>query len=218
MNITAAIPVIILGAGGHAKVIAESLKRSGHEVLGLITPEIKEDSRVFGHRVLGDDRVITAYSPDEVVLANGIGALPRHDLRWRLAATMRNLGYTFTTIIHPSAIIASDVELSEGVQVMARSVIQPGTRIGSDSIINTGALVDHDCRIGKNCHLAPGVVLSGGVHADDGAHIGTGTSVIQNISIGKNSIVAAASALYEDIPDGVTFTQTRHPTIELIET
>lgn len=217
MNIASTKSVIILGAGGHAKVIAETLNQSGLKVLGIVAPDIEPGKIVFGSRVLGDDDLISTYSPDDVVLANGIGALPRHNLRWRLASTMRNKGYTFITIIHPSAVIAGDVDLSEGVHVMAGSVIQPGTRIGLDSIINTGVLIDHDCRVGKNCHLAPGVVFSGGVRVDDGTHIGTGSSVIQNIFIGKNSIVAAASAIYKDVPAGVTFMQVHHPRLELIE-
>jgi len=207
-------PVIVLGAGGHAKVVAEALIQSGHEILGFVTPDLEPGTVLFGHSVLGDDDVITAFSPDNIMLANGIGALPYQNLRWRLASKMRKQRYNFLTIIHPLAIIASDVVLNDGVQVMAGSVIQPGTKIGQDSIINTGVLLDHDCNIEKNCHLAPGVVCSGGVHVGKSSHLGTGTIVIQSISIGENSIVAAGSVIYKDVLRDVVFMQMHKSKLE----
>jgi len=202
-------PVIILGAGGHAKVIVETLVQLGRDILGFITPDKKFGDQFCGFSVLGDDSCINTFSPDDIVLVNGIGVLPRNSQRWVVAKKMRKQGYMFSTLIHPSAVIASDVELSEGVQIMAGSVLQPGVRIGVDSIINTGVLIDHDCSIAENCHLAPGVVCSGSVDVGSGSHVGTGVSVIQSISIGKNSVVAAGSVVYKDIPSNVVFKQAR---------
>ena len=209
MNNPSARPVIILGAGGHAKVIAEALIRLGNVILGFVTPDKEPIAPFLGIKVIGDDSIVSTFSPDDVVLANGIGALPYQKLRWDLASRMRKLGYSFMTIAHPSAIIARDVVLAEGVQVMAGSVIQPGTQISRDCIINTGVLIDHDCIIEESCHLAPGVVFSGGVNVGEGTHIGVGTSVIQNISIGKNSVIAAGSLLFKDVPSEVIFMQKR---------
>ena len=206
-------PVIILGAGGHAKVIADALLQSGHKILGFVIPDKKQETSFYGFSVLSDDDIDT-FQPDSVVLANGIGALPYQGKRRALAARMRDQGYTFTTIIHPSAVVASDVELAEGVQVMAGSVIQSGTKIGIDSIINTGVLLDHDCKIAERCHLAPGVVCSGGVNIGEGTHVGTGVLVIQNISIGKNSVVAAGSVIYKNVLSNETFIQVRHRRVE----
>ncbi len=214
MNNPSPKPVIVLGAGGHAKVVAEALIQSGHEILGFVTPDLEPGTVLFGHSVLGDDDVINEFSPDNVMLANGVGALPYQNLRWRLASKMRKQRYKFLTIIHPLAIIASDVVLNEGVQVMAGSVVQPGTQIGQDSIINTGVLLDHDCSIGRNCHLAPGVACSGGVHVGKDSHLGTGTIVIQNISIGENSIVAAGSVIYKNVLRDVVFMQTHQSKLE----
>jgi len=202
-------PTVILGSGGHAKVVAEALIQSGHEILGFLTPEKKPGTEFYGFNILGDDEVIKAFSPDEVVLANGVGLMPRQSLRWRLANHMRELGFSFATVVHPSATLASDVELAEGAQIMMRSILQAGVKIGRDSIINSGALLDHDCSIAENCHLAPGVVCSGGVEVSAGAFVGAGTIITQNISVGRNAIVAAGSTIYSDVPTDVTFMQTR---------
>lgn len=207
MKFKTKLPVIILGAGGHAKVVADVLVLSGYKVLGLISPDEKKGSFCFGIKVLGDDEVILTYGADEVLLANGIGSLPNVNLRWDLAKRFRDKNYRFVNVIHPSAIISEDVKLEEGVQIMAGSVIQPGTYIGKDTIINTAANVDHDCQISQNCHISPGVTLSGNVKIKDGTHLGTGTVVIQNIEVGKNCIIAAGSVIYKNIDDNITFIQ-----------
>jgi len=200
-------PVIILGAGGHAKVVAEALSLSGHKILGVVSPGEVKGTRCFGIKVLGNDDVIDSYSSKEILLANGVGSLPGENLRWELAMKFRDKGYEFVNVIHPSAIIAKKVDFEEGVQIMAGSVIQPNVHIGQDSIINTGSKVDHDSFVGKNCHLSPSVTLSGGVFINNSTHIGTGSIVIQNISIGSNCIIAAGSVIYKDICEGTTLIQ-----------
>ena len=199
--------IMIVGSGGHAKVVADMVKLSGYKLLGFTTPDLKSGTKFCDNLVLGRDSVIKNYSVDEVKLVNGVGSMPRQDVRRKLASTMREKGYSFITVVHPRAVIALDVELSEGVQVMAGAVIQSGAKIGQDSIINTGSLIDHDCEIGANCHLAPGVTCSGNVNIGQGVHVGTGSSIIQGISIGKNSVIAAGSVIFHDVPDNVTVMQ-----------
>lgn len=207
-------PVIILGAGGHATVVADALRQSGRKIIGLLTPDAKPGAELCGSIVLGDDQALDEYSPDAIELANGIGAMPGNNARWHQSAQMRELGYRFISVIHPSAVIAEGVALAEGVQIMAGAVIQPGVGIGRDSIINTGVLLDHDCVIGGSCHIAPGAVCSGGVRMGDGVHLGTGSVIIQGISIGLGSVVAAGSVVYRDISDNTTFIQKRKNVIE----
>ncbi len=202
-------PLILLGAGGHAKVVVEALRQSGRTILGLADPGKPSGVPVFGVTVLGEDHIISSYPPETIELVNGLGAMPGRYLRQEISHRMRQRGYRFATVRHPSAVVADDVELAEGVQVMAGAVIQPGVEIGTDTIINTGVCVDHDCRIAANCHLAPGVMLSGGVIIDENVHLGTGTSVVQNITIGSGAIIAAGSVLYKDISQGVKYIQLR---------
>ena len=202
-------PVIIMGAGGHTKVLVEVLKLSGGHIIGLVAPNIMPGSSCFGVTVLGEDDALAMYSPDDVELVNGIGALPGRWKRWKVAARMRRKGFRFSQAIHPSAIISTDAVLGEGVQIMAGVVIQPGVQVGQDCILNTGVLVDHDCKIDNACHLAPGVTLSGNVEIGGYTHLGTNTSAIHGILIGAHSVVAAGSVVYEDIPDNVIFVQRR---------
>ena len=212
------IPIIILGAGGHAKVIAEALIQAGFKVKGLTSPDKSRNVTFFGLKVLGTDEILSNFSPSEVMLANGIGTLPGGKLRWKLAKRMRENGFVFTQVIHPSSVVALDVELAEGVQIMAGSVIQTNVRIGQDSIINTGTLIDHDCQIAENCHIAPGVVCSGGVKIGKGTHLGTGTTVIQNISIGRNTVIGAGTTIYKNVAANTKFVQSLQSKTKLVET
>ena len=130
------MPVIILGTGGHSKVIVDMLIKSEIEILGFVTLDKQLGDSFCGYKVLGDDSAIANFLPNDVALVNGIGALPQQKHRWMVATKMRDMGYSFMTIVHSSAIIASSVKLGEGVQVMAGSVIQPDVYVGNDSIIN----------------------------------------------------------------------------------
>ena len=202
-------PIIIIGAGGHAKVVASVLKLSGRTILGFVAPDLKKGSDLFGKKILGDDEEVNRYKSDEIELANGIGSISGKDERWKLIDKIRKQGYKFSTIIHPNSLISSDVYLDEGVQIMAGVIIQPGAKIGRNCIINTGAIIDHDCKISENCQIAPGVILNGGVTVGKNTHIGTGSSVIESISIGSNSLIAAGSVIYKDVPDNTTLIQVR---------
>lgn len=209
-------PIIVLGSGGHAKVLIEALRQSGREIVGLTDPIKSGASEYFGVKVLGDDDMVFNYSPDEVVLVNGIGAIPGNNSRRSLNNRMEEKGFLFTQVIHPSAVLASDVKIDGGTQIMAGVVIQAGVSIGRSCIINTGSIVDHDCVIHDDCHIAPGVTLSGNVVVNNGTHIGTGTSVIQDISIGNNCIIAAGSIIHKGIPANTKFIQLREEQVENI--
>ena len=193
-------PVIIIGAGGHAKVIADMARLSGMEILGFVAPNIEAEVNFCGSKVLGNDSIIGSYSPDQINLINGIGALPGKDLRQEVSNRMREQGYSFATVVHPNAIISTDVELDEGVQVMAGAIIQTSVKIGMDTIVNTGAIIDHDCYIEENCHIAPGSVLSGGVVVKNGSYIGSGAKIIQCITINDGCTIAAGTTVYANVP------------------
>lgn len=203
-------PILLLGAGGHAKVVFEALRCSGRTVSGVISPDYLMKTAAFGVPVLGDDESVYKFSPLHVQLVNGIGALPGFAKRWQLGEIYRTRGYRFFTVVHPSAVIACDAVLEEGVQIMAGAVIQPGVVIGRDTIINTRAAIDHDCTIGPNSHIAPGVVLSGGITIGAGCHIGTGASLVQGVSIGEGAVISAGAIVYRNVPPGKMLVQKRN--------
>lgn len=195
-------PVIIIGAGGHAKVLADCLRLQGIPVLGALDKTISPGSETSDLPILGDDNAICAYPCESVELVNGLGSVGDTSLRKNIFDRFKQQGYTFRPVIHPSAIIARDCLLEEGVQVMAGAVVNIGAKIAADSIINTGAIIDHECNIGRHVHIAPGTTLSGGVRVADDVHIGTGATVIQGIRIGAGALVGAGAVVIRNVDAG----------------
>ena len=194
------LPFLIIGAGGHAKVVLDLLLALGHTVAGMLEVDPKSVGRqILGHAVLAEGAALADYPPGSVVLANGVGGIGVTGPRHRVFDTMTAKGYFFPALVHPSAIIARDVVVGDGAQVMAGAIIQTGARIGRNAIINTRAAIDHDCVISEHCHMAPGAVLSGDVHLGQGAHVGVGAVVIQGIRIGADACVGAGAAVIRDV-------------------
>lgn len=199
----AAQTVIVIGAGGHARVLLDVLGRCGVAVAGLTDADTGKHGKLLaGVRILGGDKVLDQHPPASTVLVNAMGSTKSMSLRQEVFERLRAGGYGFLTLVHPSAVIAPDAVLGEGVQVMAGAIIQPGAKIGANSILNTGAHVDHDCQIGAHVHLSPGVTLSGTVTVGDGTHIGTAATVVQGLRIGRGCFVAAGAVVTRDLADG----------------
>lgn len=198
------LPVIVLGSGGHSKVLIETLKEQNVKIVGATDPKSdKHGQMVYGVDIIGDDDTVFNYAPENILLVNGLGSIGSTCYRTELFARFTKVGYKFASVIHGSAIVSAGAQLGDGVQVMAGAIIQTGALIGNNSIINTKASVDHDCHIERNVHIAPGATLSGGVYISEDVHLGAGVVVIQGIKIGKNSIIGAGSLVICDIPEGV---------------
>ena len=192
--------IIIIGAGGHAKVIAEIFSLTAkYEVIGLLDHALV-GKKIGGFPVLGGDELLPRLRADGVSVAfvavGGAGNnLPRMKIFERVSA----LGFTFANAIHPSAILSDSVHLGQGIAVMARVVINPDTKIGDNVIINTGAIVEHDCKIESHAHISPGAVLCGEVCVESAAHIGAGATIRQNIRIGECAVVGAGAVVVKDV-------------------
>jgi UDP-perosamine 4-acetyltransferase len=195
-------PVIVIGAGGHAKVVIDTLKQGGINIEGAVDADSdRHGQTILGVPILGDDEIVFKYEKDSIVLINGVGSTNIADHRKNIYQRFLTAGYSFQRLIHPSAILGHEIDFSEGVHVMAGVVIQPGCTIGSNTIINTRASIDHDCSIGAHCHIAPGVVLGGGIKIGDGCHIGAGATIIQSIVIGSSVLVGAGATVLSNIAD-----------------
>ena len=194
--------VIILGGGGHASVVTDVLLRQEYEVIGFLDKD-PDKQELCGLKRLGDDTSssLVAFPPEEVVLANGFGSVGNNRVRKTHYQQWKASGYHFLVVRHPESSVARTVELSEGVQLMAGSVIQPSVVIGENSIVNTRAVIEHDCKIGRHVHIATGAILSGDVSVGSNAHVGAGAVVIQGVRIGKGSVVGAGSVVVRDVPD-----------------
>lgn len=203
---TAMLPLVLIGAGGHARVLAALACAAGRKVLGVCDPVLAADavSHWEGLDVLGDDSALDRLPPDSVALMLGIGQLVTGTLRERLYDSWCARGYCFPPLVHPTAWVAPGVALGDGVQVMAGVVIQPGCEIGANSIVNTRVCIDHDCRIGRNVHVAPGATLCGSITVEDGAFIGAGATVIQGLRVGGRAVIGAGATLVRDLEPTTT--------------
>jgi UDP-perosamine 4-acetyltransferase len=196
---TLELPVIVIGGGGHAKVLVSTLLLCRRNILGFVDLNPTAPP-LLGIRCLGSDAAVLHYAPGDVRLVNGVGSVGSTASHKDIYDRFTHEGYCFAAVIHPSAIVAPEVQIEDGVQIMAGAILQSGSSIGSNAIVNTGAVIDHDCVVGAHAHIAPGAVLSGGVRVDSGAHIGTGACIIQGVSIGAGSVVGAGAVVIRDVP------------------
>jgi len=194
-------PLILLGAGGHAKVLLSLLNVLHYDIIGVCDPELIKSGVVNwrGVPVLGDDSVIEKYSPSDIGMVNGIGQRVGDSTRSKIFQCFKDRGYDFPVLVHPTAYVDNDVLLAEGVQVMAGVIIQPGVSVGENSIINTKASVDHDCTISSDVHIAPGAILCGGVSVGIGAFVGAGAVIAQGVSIGNEAVIGAGASLVRNL-------------------
>ena len=192
------LPVIILGAGGHSRVLIDTLLLDSTEILGMTDVNL-ERQPFLGVPLLGNDLIVERYSPEKIQLINGIGSISQPYIRQKTFQKFKDLGFIFRNVIHPSSVIASDVSFGEGVQVMAGVVIQSGCTIGDNTIVNTSTSLDHECKIGTHVHLAPGVVLSGNVCVGELCHIGVGVKIVQSIRVDAGSLVKAGTIVTSNI-------------------
>lgn len=197
------LPLILLGAGGHARVLLSTLLETRKRVIGFVHKEQTHEA-LMGIPCLGGDDAISAHDPGQVLLINGIGSVGSIENRMRVYQSFRKAGYRFASVIHPSAILAPEVQLADDVQIMAGAILQTGSSVRENCIVNTGARIDHDCILEAHVHVAPGAVLSGDVHVGARAHIGAGATVIQGVQIGAGSIVGAGAVVLSDVPDSCT--------------
>ncbi|WP_433692504.1 acetyltransferase [Herbaspirillum seropedicae] len=213
--------MILLGAGGHARVVLALLRATGRQVLGVCDPTLHAEGRQTweGVPVLGDDGALARYKPTQVDLALGVGQLARSNVRARIYAARSAQGYSFPPLVHPYAWVAPDVLPPDGTQIMAGAIVQPGCTLGVNVTINTRASVDHDCKIGADVHIAPGAVLCGSVQIGNGVFIGAGAVLIQGVRVGEAAIVGAGVTLVKHLArDSVIIGPTNRQRASVVET
>ncbi len=187
-------PVILLGGGGHARVLADGLLAAGKELAGYVAPA-DQGGLLAGIRWLGDDPWLLNQPPDAYALVNGLGSVAQADPRRRLFEDFRAAGFRFAQVVHPHALVSPSAALGEGCQVLPGAIVNTGARVGENTIVNTGAVVEHDCELGDHAHIAPGSVICGDSRIGHGVHVGAGAVIIQGIEIGSGAIIAAGAVV-----------------------
>lgn len=178
--------LVLLGAGGHAKVVADILDACDRVVLATLEAESENRFNRLLHRAIcaiGDNSV------RQQVVARVSTRWP--DMVWEIA-------------LHPAATIADGVKIGSGTVIMPGVILNPGVSVDQHVIVNTGAVIDHDCEIGAFAHIGPGVACAGNVTIGERALVGVGSSIAPGMTIGSGATVGAGSVVVEDIPDGVT--------------
>lgn len=194
---------IILGGGGHAKVLIDCLitAKSARIIAALESDQSKWGSTVMGVPIIDEDVSIAALKQKSVThFAVGVGSVGDTRTRQRLFKRGCDLGLKPLIAIHPSATVAASAIIGPGCQVLAGAIINPEATLETCVLINTGAIVEHDCRIGEFAHIAPRACLCGGVSVETWAHIGAGAVIRQKIVIGKGAIVGAGAVVIKDVP------------------
>ncbi|MGR5070272.1 acetyltransferase [Vibrio alfacsensis] len=193
-------PLVIIGGGGHASVLVDILREQQRKILAVISPDDLDSRLVFdGYEHFRHDEDVFQFKPEDVLLVNGVGALPKSSLRHRLTQLYQSRGYHFETVIASSALVSKFAKIETGVQVFPNAIIQAGASIDCHTIVNTGVIVEHDCIIGQFNHLAPRATLCGQVRTALNVYIGAGATVIQNIQLADNVVVGAGAVVTKDV-------------------
>jgi UDP-perosamine 4-acetyltransferase len=192
--------VVVVGAGGHAKVCVEILQSMGERVAFCVADVDSPLRSCVGVEVLLGDACLAELA------ASGYSrlfvALGENVTRSRLASKAVSLGFELVTAISPTAVVSPSAKIGKGVVIMPTAVVNADARIDDLCIVNTGATIDHDCVLGRGVHVAPQCGLAGGVRVSDWAFLGAGTIVLPNISIGTEAVVGAGAVVVANVPDG----------------
>ena len=191
--------LLILGAGGHGRAVADLAAACGLTVAGFTEPS------GAGRDVVGTDDDLPALagrlSLDGAVVGVGATAL---GTRRALFERLSPAGLPAPPLLHPRATASPSAGLGAGTVVFAGSVVGAGVEIGANAVLYSGVVVEHDCRVGDHAWLSPGVVLSGAVTVEPGAFLGAGAVVVPGIRIGSEAVVAAGAVVVRDVPPGAT--------------
>ena len=194
--------ILLIGGGGHCHSVIDSLVQLGvYDEIGIID---NINHSYNGVSVVGKDADIERLHNcgwKEAFIT--VGSIGDTAIRRRLYGMVKGMGLHIPSIIDPTAVLARDIIVGDGVFIGKGAVINSACRIGECAIINSGAVIEHDCIIGSFVHISPGAVICGEVRIGDDTHIGAASSVRQMINIGINSLIGIGSVVVKDIPDHV---------------
>lgn len=192
---------VLVGAGGHARALWDTIKESHLFVKGCLAPSAPNEE--WGNRCpwLGTDSILNSFDTKTTKIINGLGSTASITARRRTFIQAQALGFDIITLRHASALVSKNVQFADGIQIMPGTIIQPGAKIGPNVLLNTACVIEHDCQIHAHTHIGPRAVISGGTIIEESVHVGTGAVIIQGVKIGKNSIIGAGTVVTTDIPE-----------------
>jgi UDP-perosamine 4-acetyltransferase len=195
--------LLIIGAGGHGKVVLDILRAAGnHRPVGFLDADPAQiGTRIHGLEVLGQVNLL----PKLKSKAKGaIVAIGDNRARASYGRLLRQHGFEVVNAIHPRACISPTATLGTGVVVAAGAVVGPDARLDDFVVVNTSAVVDHECHVAQAAHICPGAALAGRVSIGESAFIGLGCRIIQCLTVGRHAVVGAGAVVIADVPDYAT--------------
>ncbi|QGU94990.1 serine acetyltransferase [Clostridium bovifaecis] len=197
--------IILVGGGGHCKVIIDIIKSTmKYEIVGIV------DKKGIGEKIsdvpiIGNDDVLSElYNKGVENAFVCIGALNNMPLRDEIYYKLKRIGFKIPKLVHNRAVVSPYSEILSGTCVMPGAVINPGACIGENCIINTSCVIEHDCNIGRNTHISPKSAIAGGSIVGYNCHVGIGSAILQKVKIGNNVVIGAGAVVLNDIQDNST--------------
>lgn len=196
--------VVIVGAGGHGKVVLDVLRAEGrYRPVGFIDADPSlTDSYVGGLPVLGAANALPRLRQQRIRRA--IVAIGDNRTRLHYAGLLQEQGFELVSAVHPAAFVSPHARLGRNVVVAPKASVVTECHVADSAIINTSAVVDHECEVGEGVHVCPGALLAGRVRIGAEAFIGMGAKVIQCLAIGDGAVVGAGAVVIEDLPANAT--------------
>lgn len=202
MNAAGHPALVILGTGGHAKVVIDAGRAAGHEIAGMLAKDTGTPANPDELPILGDESRLE--DPAFLAAHEFLVAIGDQETRRRLTTELERRGATMATVLHPSCVVSASAVIGAGSVLLAGAIVNAGSRIGRAAILNTACSIDHDNKIGNGCQIGPGARLAGEVTCGGWAFVGTGAVVLPGRTVGENAVVGAGAVVTEDVPAGVT--------------
>jgi sugar O-acyltransferase (sialic acid O-acetyltransferase NeuD family) len=194
--------LIVFGAGGHGKTVAEVAAKAGWKVAGFVDddPDAQEKRSTAVH-IFGDRHWLRRSLPRGWRVALGVGD---NRARKAIAEFLHGNGIGLSTVVSPQAMVSLSCEIGAGAVIMPGAVVNAEAMVGSGAILNTSSVVEHDARVGAFAHIAPHATLGGGSQAGELTFVGMGAAVLPAIRVGRRCVLGALSLAIADVPDDVT--------------
>ncbi len=196
--------LIIFGGGGHGKTVIDLVRAMGnYRIVGIIDDHLPEGSEVMGVPVLGGSKELAEWHNRGVRLAvNAVGGIGSVSVRIKIFDILANAGFYCPTLVHPSAVVERSATLDAGVQVFAHAYVGSAARVGFGTVINTSAIVHHDCVVGQVVNLSPGATLAGNVRLENYVQIGMCATVNLQVTVGERSLLGNGCTVKANVPAG----------------
>jgi len=198
--------ILVYGAGGHAKTVAEMVLQLGDfSIVGIVDDDAAlTGEQVLGIPVLGTRAVLATVVEKGVRLAaNGVGGILDIGVRLKVFDLLERSGFSFPALVHPRAAVEPSAKVGEGVQVFANAYIGSEAVLHPKCMVNTNAVVSHDCEIGAYTHIAPGALLAGLVHVGERTLVGMGVTTTIGVRIGSGVRIGNGAIVLADVPDKI---------------